>query len=40
MVPLNNVFGGQNNKTLFITGPVDKLKLHIKMQVKGVEKVK
>ena len=33
----NNVFGGQNNKTLFITGPVDKLTA-IKMQVKGVEK--
>jgi gluconolactonase len=33
----NNVFGGANNKTLFITGPVDKLTA-IKMNVKGVEK--
>ena len=33
----NNVFGGQNNKTLFITGPVDKLTA-LKMNVKGVEK--
>ena len=33
----NNVFGGVNNKTLFITGPVDKLTA-IKMNVKGVEK--
>ena len=33
----NNVFGGQNNKTLFITGPVDKLTA-VKMNVKGVEK--
>ena len=33
----NNVFGGQNNKTLFITGPVDKL-TSLKMNVKGVEK--
>jgi gluconolactonase len=33
----NNVFGGKDNKTLFITGPVDKLTA-IKMNVKGVEK--
>jgi gluconolactonase len=33
----NNVFGGINNKTLFITGPVDKLNA-ISMNVKGVEK--
>lgn len=33
----NNVFGGQNNKTLFITGPVDKL-TSLKMNVRGVEK--
>ncbi|OQP60535.1 hypothetical protein A3860_33275 [Niastella vici] len=33
----NNVFGGNNNKTLFITGPVDKLTA-LKMNVKGVEK--
>jgi len=33
----NNVFGGHDNKTLFITGPVDKLTA-IKMNVKGVEK--
>jgi len=33
----NNVFGGHNNKTLFITGPVDKLS-SLKMNVKGVEK--
>ncbi len=33
----NNVFGGHNNKTLFITGPVDKL-TSLKMNVKGVEK--
>ena len=33
----NNVFGGQNNKTLFITGPVDKITA-LKMKVKGVEK--
>ena len=33
----NNVFGGQNNKTLFITGPVDKLTA-LKMNVRGVEK--
>jgi len=33
----NNVFGGQNNKTLFITGPVDKLTA-LKMNVEGVEK--
>ena len=33
----NNVFGGNNNKTLFITGPVDKFTA-LKMNVKGVEK--
>jgi len=33
----NNVFGGPDNKTLFITGPVDKLTA-IKMNVRGVEK--
>jgi gluconolactonase len=33
----NNVFGGQNNKTLFITGPSDKL-TSLKMNVKGLEK--
>jgi gluconolactonase len=33
----NNVFGDHNNKTLFITGPVDKLTA-IKMNVKGVER--
>lgn len=33
----NNVFGGQNNKTLFITGPVDKL-TSLEMKVKGIEK--
>jgi gluconolactonase len=33
----NNVFGGHNNKTLFITGPVDKLTA-LKMNVQGVEK--
>lgn len=33
----NNVFGGQNNKTLFITGPVDKVTA-LEMKVKGVEK--
>jgi gluconolactonase len=33
----NNVFGGQNNKLLFITGPVDKVTA-VKMNVKGVEK--
>jgi gluconolactonase len=33
----NNVFGGINNKTLFITGPADKLNA-INMNVKGVEK--
>jgi len=33
----NNVFGGQNNKTLFITGPVDRLTA-LKMNVRGVEK--
>lgn len=33
----NNVFGGKDNKTLFITGPVDKL-TSLDMNVKGVEK--
>ncbi|MBL7750706.1 MAG: SMP-30/gluconolactonase/LRE family protein [Chitinophagaceae bacterium] len=33
----NNVFAGRNEKTLFITGPVDKVS-SIKMKVKGVEK--
>jgi gluconolactonase len=33
----NNVFGGQNNKILFITGPVDRV-TSLKMNVKGVEK--
>ncbi|MBL7743568.1 MAG: SMP-30/gluconolactonase/LRE family protein [Chitinophagaceae bacterium] len=33
----NNVFGGPNNKTLFITGPVDKFTA-LKMNVEGVEK--
>ena len=33
----NNVFGGPNNKTLFITGPVDML-TSLKMNVEGVEK--
>ena len=33
----NNVFGGQNNKTLYITGPVDK-QTALKMNLKGVEK--
>ncbi|HOX82945.1 MAG TPA: SMP-30/gluconolactonase/LRE family protein [Chryseolinea sp.] len=33
----NNVFAGQDNKTLFITGPVDKVN-SLKMNVKGVEK--
>jgi gluconolactonase len=33
----NNVFGGQNEKTLFITGPADKVTA-LKMNVKGVEK--
>ena len=33
----NNVFGGKNNKTLFITGPVDKF-TSLKMNVQGVEK--
>ena len=32
----NNVFGGQDNKTLFITGPADKF-TSIKMNVQGVE---
>jgi Gluconolactonase len=35
----NNVFGGKNNKTLFITGPVDQL-TSLKMRVEGVEKWK
>jgi len=33
----NNVFGGQNNKILFITGPVDRLTA-LQMNVRGVEK--
>lgn len=33
----NNVFGGQNNKILFITGAVDRV-TSLKMNVKGVEK--
>jgi gluconolactonase len=33
----NNVFAGQNNKLLFITGPVDRV-TSAKMNVKGVEK--
>ncbi|MHA4846441.1 SMP-30/gluconolactonase/LRE family protein [Flavitalea antarctica] len=33
----NNVFAGQNEKTLFITGPVDRITA-VKMKVKGVEK--
>ena len=33
----NNVFGGKDNNTLFITGPSDKL-TSVKMNVKGVEK--
>jgi len=33
----NNVFAGPNEKTLFITGPVDKV-TSLKMNVKGVEK--
>jgi gluconolactonase len=33
----NNVFAGRNEKTLFITGPVDRV-TSIKMNVKGVEK--
>jgi gluconolactonase len=33
----NNVFAGKNEKTLFITGPVDKV-TSLKMNVKGVEK--
>jgi gluconolactonase len=33
----NNVFGGSNNKTLFITGPTDKL-TSLEMTVRGVEK--
>ncbi|HEX5168306.1 MAG TPA: SMP-30/gluconolactonase/LRE family protein [Cyclobacteriaceae bacterium] len=33
----NNVFGGKNNKLLFITGPVDRV-TSLKMSVKGVEK--
>lgn len=34
----NNVFAGPNEKTLFITGPVDKV-TSLKMNVKGVEKI-
>ena len=33
----NNVFAGQNNKLLFITGPVDAV-TSLKMNVKGVER--
>lgn len=33
----NNVFAGEDEKTLFITGPVDKAN-SLKMNVKGVEK--
>jgi gluconolactonase len=33
----NNVFGGSDGKTLFITGPVDKVN-GLRMNVKGVEK--
>lgn len=33
----NNVFAGQNNKLLFITGPVDKVS-SLKMNVEGVER--
>jgi gluconolactonase len=33
----NNVFGGSDGKTLFITGPIDKVN-GLKMNVKGVEK--
>ena len=33
----NNVFAGTDEKTLFITGPVDKVS-SIKMNVGGVEK--
>jgi gluconolactonase len=33
----NNVFAGKDQKTLFITGPVDKVN-SLKMNVKGVEK--
>jgi len=33
----NNVFAGQDQKTLFITGPVDKVNA-LKMNVSGVEK--
>ncbi len=33
----NNVFAGPNEKTLFITGPVDRITA-IRMNVKGVEK--
>ncbi|MEI9945332.1 MAG: SMP-30/gluconolactonase/LRE family protein [Chitinophagaceae bacterium] len=33
----NNVFGGKDGKTLFITGPTDRVSA-IKMSVKGVEK--
>jgi gluconolactonase len=33
----NNVFAGPNEKTLFITGPVDRITA-VKMKVKGVEK--
>jgi gluconolactonase len=33
----NNVFAGQNEKTLFITGPSDRITA-VKMKVHGVEK--
>ena len=33
----NNVFAGEDEKTLFITGPVDKV-TSIEMNMKGVEK--
>ena len=33
----NNVFAGPDQKTLFITGPVDKVN-SLKMNVSGVEK--
>jgi len=35
----NNVFAGQNNKLLFMTGPPDRI-TSLKMNVKGVEKFK
>jgi gluconolactonase len=33
----NNVFAGSDEKTLFITGPIDKVN-SLRMNVKGVEK--